>query len=868
MPVYIDPKKRRYSKSKDKSSTDYLSRTDKSNDTALNAIAELGLTEDFEKRQKPGIWDNLKSAGSNVLDVLQRGEYASAAGINAYQEGGGLPEIAKAAGTEILSGIGNIEGTKQTIPDVVKKYNPGYNEFAQEHPIASIGTDLGMSILGDPTTFIPAKAIAGGISKLGKPLGAVAKTIGKIPTGRQTTLADDLGKTFSPSYTWRKGAGEEGQKAYDIYWAEGKKADAYKRGLSKNLKPATEEIATWDADKAKDCIRVMYDGKVADAPEVQKVADTLNPVFRTMGRKESRYLGKNPNERLLENYFPNLPKSYTDLMTNAGEYQATGHGRGLADWKRTFEKEKVLKTGDEFLNFLQSTGVKDEDIPEVLIRNISGRTGQSAARIRQIRTHTKWTKELPDVFREVPVGTKTVWNDAVQPGESLWMPAGNLRFFPSESIKLNKDIREILENGGEISGAQLKELVQTMPSVTTNVKAYAVPKDIVGEINKVSTRLADTTGAVKYFDKMLNIFKNTAIMSPGFHVRNFISSGTQSYLHDVNPSSYVDGVRVLAAKNSNMEVAGKSVGGWRNMARQYGVLGGSFAGQDVGKAQTGIKGINTAFELNRNLGGHIEDIHRLSTFIDRVKKGDSFMDAAKMVKKIHFDYNELTDIEREGFRRLIPFYSWTRFNTPYIIDRVLKNPKKLRNIAKLKEAVSGGQDNENAPNWWKNNDVWQTKFKNKEGDNMAVSVGLPYAQLNLDNPTSLTGPVGAIGNLARNYDSYYEKPITEFKGQTEPFIQIGDKTIRTTPAVKYAIENLMPVVKRYGTDLSLEISQIAQSKVSQDTKLKALSKLVGVRLLPLTKDTQEKNRIYKLQKEIIDYKKYLKQEEEIKTGKQ
>lgn len=832
-----------------------LDRTAKANERKVQELAETGQLEDFQQYQEaPSMlgraWKRTKQFGSNALDFLQRGEYATAGAADVLAGGGTLGGAAQRAGKELFSGIGDIQGEKETFGQVLRQHSPTYAEWAEAHPWASMGTDLAMSIAGDPTTYIP----GGIVTKAGKKVGqaADAATAPIRATKVYQDIAGTAGRTFQPSYLWEKAGSRRG---YDIMRSQGDWAKHYASKLHKDLSPAVDEIASWEPDKVKLFVKAMYgDIPLEQAPiDVQGVAATIKKQMRGMGRRESRYLGKDPSDWLLENYLPNNPRQFTDLMENAGEYAPSGHMRGLSAWKKTFERGKVLKTGDDFLQWLNDVGVKDDDLAEVVTRNLRGRVQQSAGRIRQIRTHSKWTNELPDTFRKLPDGKYKEWSKEIQQGETVWMPAGNLRFFKqSKWDALPADVKNVLENGGLLTDDMAEKLDKEMLGVTSKVPAYAVPREIVEDITNVSARLGNPNDALKWWDGVLNVFKNTAVLSPFFHVRNFISSGSQNYLAGMDVNRYADALKVLTTKDTDAVVMGKSVGAWRELMGRHRVIGGSFVGQDLKK--TGVPYVEGLFRANRKLGTIVENLNRAPLFMDGIVKKMSPMDAAKRVKKFHFDYDELTDIERKVFKRMMPFYAWTRKNVPLQLEMMFKAPEKYRNIAKLKEAIAGMPETQYNPEWWREQDVWETKFQDKEGNRYAISMGLPYSDLNqfARNPMGQMGPMGVIGNTARNYDPFLGEKISRFP---------GDKDFGLPSQVTYAIKGLVPIVKRYGFDMYEDIPEMAKYLMGEDgdfnKAFRGLSKFVGTRLMKQTKEQRERAQIYKLMNDLRNYEKYM-----------
>lgn len=69
-----------------------------------------------------------------------------------------------------------------------------------------------------------------------------------------------------------------------------------------------------------------------------------------------------------------------------------------------------------------------------------------------------------------------------------------------------------------------------------------------------------------------------------------------------------------------------------------------------------------------------ETIPRLTSFIGFLKKGYDPLGAALQTKALHYDYSRLSSFEREFMRRVVPFYSWVRLNTPFVVGELMRNP--------------------------------------------------------------------------------------------------------------------------------------------------------------------------------------------------
>ena len=71
---------------------------------------------------------------------------------------------------------------------------------------------------------------------------------------------------------------------------------------------------------------------------------------------------------------------------------------------------------------------------------------------------------------------------------------------------------------------------------------------------------------------------------------------------------------------------------------------------------------------------HIETSVRGAGFLGALKQGFSPTEAARKVKLAQVDYNALSEFERNIMRRIIPFYSFTRRQIPFLIENLFMEP--------------------------------------------------------------------------------------------------------------------------------------------------------------------------------------------------
>lgn len=139
------------------------------------------------------------------------------------------------------------------------------------------------------------------------------------------------------------------------------------------------------------------------------------------------------------------------------------------------------------------------------------------------------------------------------------------------------------------------------------------------------------------------------------------------------------------------------------LAYKEGVIGDSFFRTDqatkVTKGESKLK--NAATNLNpvstenavlrsgTYVGRRIEDNSRLAFFMSQMRKHGDPSVAAEEVKKALFDYSELTPTEQR-IKKVVPFYTYMRKNTPLQLKSLVGNPGKASNLAHFRDNMQAG----------------------------------------------------------------------------------------------------------------------------------------------------------------------------------
>ncbi len=147
---------------------------------------------------------------------------------------------------------------------------------------------------------------------------------------------------------------------------------------------------------------------------------------------------------------------------------------------------------------------------------------------------------------------------------------------------------------------------------------------------------------------------------------------------------------------------------------QHGISRGGQRAVDV-KLTTaeleGITGVTKAAGSSRAVKARIsrwmqnrEDLSRIATYVHFRDIGKTPDEAARLVHEgPHPDYADLSFIEKEFARRMMPFYTFSARSAPFHAKTLIQRPGKIANFQKLREetqqAVGGGSAEQGASNY-------------------------------------------------------------------------------------------------------------------------------------------------------------------------
>ena len=373
-----------------------------------------------------------------------------------------------------------------------------------------------------------------------------------------------------------------------------------------------------------------------------------------------------------------------------------------------------------------------------------------------------------------------------------------------------KDLGDSNWKGSSLSNAQKatqQERLNSMKVIKDSLSAsqwgpwtlmnsdQAMNRDVAAVINAFA-RINDPVESAwmwKKWDKFQGWLKAGMIATPGFVERNIFGAFFNAWLDGVNlneitsmgkkvstiasksmrdNTSFYDAARAMAKSDhpdadlyedivSLLDVGVRGGGqaissveleyGLRNARSLDIIFGGKKGGRTFRTKPVSFWSPQwTPFAAVRTLNSWAEDIIRLGVGADTLKAGGTVDDALNRIAKTQFDYDELTNWERTWARRFIPFYTWTRKNLPYQLEKFWTQPAKYNRLMSVKRNLEMGTEGENVvPDYYMEPFGMRLPFKYK-GAVVYSAPDFPFQDLFRYDPMKGGGPISGLGNIAKN----------------------------------------------------------------------------------------------------------------------
>ena len=214
----------------------------------------------------------------------------------------------------------------------------------------------------------------------------------------------------------------------------------------------------------------------------------------------------------------------------------------------------------------------------------------------------------------------------------------------------------------------------------------------------------------KFYDLALSRWKAQALLSPGYHGRNFMTAVFMNHLAGMNGGMWhewrhfrriaranrkggAEGVEQALSEikdpklreafrttwNDRGAIFGeRGVEGieevYNSAAGRGGLLSRKAKGKGVRRGLDPTSSEFYGYRANFAAAGRVEKMARGPLMIDGLMKGMDPDAALQRVMTHHFDYSELSHMEERWLKRIIPFYTWTRNNVPVMTEYIARKP--------------------------------------------------------------------------------------------------------------------------------------------------------------------------------------------------
>lgn len=251
--------------------------------------------------------------------------------------------------------------------------------------------------------------------------------------------------------------------------------------------------------------------------------------------------------------------------------------------------------------------------------------------------------------------------------------------------------------------------LQAAKTIGLNPNEIAIPKVLYKEIARASNRSSrfrdffNTTIVGQMIEAQTQIWRRgVTVINPAFYFTNVIGDIGRQFselgVAALNPKRAIDTYRVLNGSTKQVRIGKLSQTGaeWLEEIRQAGIMGSFTNRIDAGSAAwhqgrilqaatrgreilgTPLRKAREAVVGEKQVGQVIEDWGRSTLYLNARAQGFNRAQAVDVVHNTLFDYfHGLTEFEREVMRRVVPFYSFLRFNAAFQAKQILHAPSRV-----------------------------------------------------------------------------------------------------------------------------------------------------------------------------------------------
>ena len=366
-------------------------------------------------------------------------------------------------------------------------------------------------------------------------------------------------------------------------------------------------------------------------------------------------------------------------------------------------------------------------------------------------------------------------------------------------------------------------------------KVIAIQKSAFAALKRLDNAYVQLPEFIKNYDQFMKFWKTFALITPGYHTRNFFGNITNSFMAGMpltvqgaymfkTSNDFLSYRRVMNAlyRGEDISKFGDSVIAAFKRVDDYYRSGASQSHRGIRDLEIIKEGMRTAKGQTRNLAKKagdkllqfnyqaaemMDDMQRYALYqwaydtagkSSRVKSamkaGASANEIAalrrteayKRVSEALFDYSHLTPFEQEYMKRLFPFYTFFKNNLIFQAKNVFQRPaqfgKLYRGYKYYTESMTGFEL-EDLPNYMTDNLWLPMPYRVNKNNKEAIEwlrLNLPPSDFTefVENPfargvTSLTVPIKFFIEMGTGRDLFTGQQIREFPGQKDVYQSEG-----------------------------------------------------------------------------------------------
>lgn len=739
------------------------------------------------------IWEGLKTPAAMAMEVVGRpGELVSGTVGGALQTGS-LAEGLKRGWAAFAEPNLRDSQIRESMSKVIEEQAP---EFAKAHPLLTAGAGFGLDVVTDPTNLLAGAGLWGrGVRALGRgatEIAAASKLGEVLPALRMEALVSEgrtaagkfLGLTPGDMRRTAEAQGRAGQILLPIV-----------DEMLKKTTPEQQQLLSLAAHYPKSAEAAQ----VAANPVLQDLLERSTQAFAEIHAKDVAG-GVRTATRAL-----NVTESTAERLAALSDAERTAAERILRQGP-----EVPLTAADEAL-LAENTNLRKAIEGTQKQLYATSKTGEISyfADPATVRLQPKGAVEVSTAaknyvpnMQEIGAQTgpyitggrrsyamKSALDKTVPFREALANPelktVGNmaelLQRRHMESVRALTETQLVRDYLGEFGSTVAKPgytqfseafIKQSkMPQeLAEAVAGQYLPAAIVKDLERYQLRLADPTAMDNIFRQGTRLWKTmaTTLRLPAHQANNFLGNIANMYAGGNMPAHQVVSKYWQASRALRNEAkATPEMQALIAEARQLGVIGEQagregieFTGSAMRGQKTGLGQLmegaynplnpdNEYYTYIRNVNQQvIEDPAKLALFLHERQLGKSAEQASVTVRKVLFDYNELSPRERQ-IRDFVPFYTWTRKNIPLQLATLVENPSKIShqqqflNLFREWSRLEGQAPltREDVRSYSEPSEMVLLPVQGREGSRVAVTTRLPFFDVNLLAPGSVSEEV-------------------------------------------------------------------------------------------------------------------------------